>query len=346
MKTTKLITLLLLTILFSCNTSDEDIVEKDSTNNYSRLAYKEILEFKDFDEYDATVETLYDRIETYDDTFLKEYGHLEEDELDDVEDKLNYDDFQPVIEYENEFKSLRAIISAKEEEWLIQQGDTDVLNEKADPDNHFIVDDVERALLNEFAEVKIGNFYHRFFDWGVVKTENYDSLKRIRTQQITSSSVPMLINLGFIVVTVYPPIPTTDCKKTLTRENSYVNAYNSKRRIKVKHKVRLNQFAGAPKIVTIIKGYKKKRGRWKKRRTPIGIGFSGKCLENCTKDLYVSKYKSVKNRRSRRAKIVGGDWWNTGAGTLKFGIIDQGIKVTATQYSWNISKDLYDNSNW
>ncbi|CAM1357741.1 hypothetical protein [Tenacibaculum xiamenense] len=353
MKTTKLMILLLLISVWSCNNADEEVTNENDVNNYSKRASNEILEFKDFDEYDATIEMLYDKIESHDDAFLKEYGHLEEDELDDMEDKLNYDDFQPVIEFEKErgFKSLRSIIAEKEEEWLAQQGDVEVLDEKTDPDNHFIVDDVERALLNEFAEVKIGKFYHKFYDWGVVKTENYNSLTRARFFIASINSVPVLIDLGFVIVSTYPTntgggTTTTGCKKTLTRENSYVNGHNGRRRIKVKHKVRLNQFAGAPKIVTIIKGYKKRRRKWRKRRTPIGILFNGNCLENCEDELYVSKYKSVRRRRSRRAKITGGDWWNTGAGTLKFGIINQGIQVKATQYSWSITKDLYDNSNW
>ena len=369
-KTFYLLGIFLISLITSCTGNEENIINdaeklsQPANKTASKFASKgEVLEFKSFEDFENTIEKLYLEIEAYDDAFLKKYGHLSEDELDDVEDELNYNDFQPVVDYEKQqnFRSLRAIIAEKESKWLEEQEGREFLDEKTDPDNHFVVDDVERALLNEHSEVKIGDDFYKYYEWGLVKTKSYESLVRSRLLSRQNSTVPVLTDLDFIVIYNDPfgggsgsgtgsgtgsgSSTTTGCKRTITREHRYTNGHNGRRSIKVKHKVRLNQFAGAPKIVTIVKGYKKRRRKWRKRRTPIGIQFNGKCLENCDQELMVSKYKSVRRRRSRRAKITGGDWWNTGAGTLKFGIINEGIKVKATQYSWSISKDLYDNSH-
>lgn len=335
--------------LLSCSRNEESIINENALSNSdnktsSRLApTNEILEFKSFEHFDETVEDLYKKIEIHDDAFLKKYGHLSEDELDDVEDKLNYNDFQPVVDFEKEknFKSLRAIIAEKEEKWLIEQGDREVLDEKTDPDNHFIVDDVERALLNEHAEVKIGDSYYKYYEWGLVKTKSYENLVKSRFLGFHNGIIPILINWDFLIIWINnnSGSSTSSCKKNITREHRYINGHNGRRSIKVKHKVRKRQTFGPSKIVTIIKGYKKRRRKWRKRRTPIGIQFNGDVFLNCTASNYISRYKSVRRRRSRRAKLTV----NPNAGEM--GIKNQEIKVKATQYGWSISKDLYDNSH-
>ncbi len=339
----------LATIIFSCSSNEENIIEDtnsldaEASKTQSKLiAFNDILSFKSFEHFDATVEDLYTQIEAYDDKFLEKYGHLTEDEIDDIEDKIVYDEFAPVTAYEKSknFTSLRSVIAKKETLWLTRQEGNERLDFTNDPDNHVIIDDVERALLNQYAEVKIGGIYYKYYDWGLVSTKNYVNLVQSRTQKIEASNSKNLSSLGFTLEDSYDDAKrASSCKTYITRSNYYHNGHRSRRAIKVKHKVRRKKRFKPSRIVTIIKGYKRRRGKWRRRRTPIGIHFYGNVYLDCNSSENISRRKSVRRRRSRRARLA----LNPNEGNL--GVKNQQIRVKATQYSWSITKDLYDNSN-
>lgn len=83
--------------------------------------------------YDNTVSNLESQVEAWDDQFLAQWGHLDEESLETKEDELNYDDEKPLTDFENQIglNSLRKKYLAEEESWL----NNEELNVLTDPDN-------------------------------------------------------------------------------------------------------------------------------------------------------------------------------------------------------------------
>ena len=118
--------LLFVAFLGSCEQEPLSEPAEDQANFTGKASarigvYKNMLEFPDVETFLNTLEELEDQLEAYDDAFLDEWGHLDDESLDEKEDELKYDPAQPLIDFENqfsEFSSLRKKISAEEEIWL------------------------------------------------------------------------------------------------------------------------------------------------------------------------------------------------------------------------------------
>ena len=68
-----------------------------------------MLEFPDVTTFLATMDNLELQAELYDDDFMKQWGYLNEDDIDDKEDELNYDPETPFTEFENQFSGFRSL---------------------------------------------------------------------------------------------------------------------------------------------------------------------------------------------------------------------------------------------
>lgn len=114
----------------------------------------DMLTFQSVEHFIESQNYLDEQTEIWDDAFVQTYEYLDDDALNDMEVQTGHDDEQPLTDFENslDFNSLRKKIIADEIPFL----DNFDLDIEADPDNHHIVDDVIRAMVNENAEVKIG----------------------------------------------------------------------------------------------------------------------------------------------------------------------------------------------
>jgi len=107
---------------------------------------------------------------------------LSDDELVELAENTTIVFEQPLLDFEAlyNYNSLRKVLSEAEEEWLSHTEGEDI-NE--DPDNHFILDDIFRVLLNEYVEIKIGNTYYKGTEegWLEIPASNIVGLLRLRT---------------------------------------------------------------------------------------------------------------------------------------------------------------------
>lgn len=153
-----------------------------------------MLEFPDQATFLITIDNLETQDELYDDSFMADWGHLKEADLEDKEDELRFDPQQPFIDFENQFsgfKSLRAKIEGQIIVWL----DNSTLDDKTDPDDHFIFDEEVRAVLNEEGQVKIGKPLFQMTRYGYVEVTDgdYNKLALVATSDASKLNLQNVI---------------------------------------------------------------------------------------------------------------------------------------------------------
>lgn len=210
----KVFSLLLIGALFSCSGNEEvDLLEEDNKNVAkstsaelsaitidnglaTRNGSHNIIVFPTIEHYKHLSATLVVAVENHVKAMEVNYeGVTDDDEIDIIINGMNFDEDQPLIDLENQlnFYSLRKDINLKETLWLQQQGDGE-WDLTTDPDNHFILDDTERTLLNVGSEFIVGQTIEDYkiyklyenaiivFDWSEKET-----LKKINLGVITPS---------------------------------------------------------------------------------------------------------------------------------------------------------------
>jgi HSP20 family molecular chaperone IbpA len=324
-----------------------------------------VLIFPSWDKYFETIDKLDDMVDIecdkFDATILRnEYREnktkssalsISDDEYDVLADLAGFDEDNALLEFEEDldFKSLRRKIAVEEDNWLAEQGD-DKWDSNFDPDNHFIDDETERALLSENAEVVIGDdeigyVYYKLLDdyGGMIQVYNSD-LEAIN--QVSNGFVPIKNRNVVIVASSSIMNTAVDCKRDL-KEVEY-EIFGSQR-IKRKSKVRNNDWWSHKKVSAMTIGYKKKNGKWKRGRTNITAGITdisgssaGFVYNNCSTKFEIME---IKEKHRRRVKVkVRGDRYN--GGDLIIGIKDNNIYSFHKQNGLNVKKDYYDMQNY
>jgi hypothetical protein len=94
--------------------------------------------------------------------FELQYGHLNDDEVEQVEESINFDEDKPLADLEamHNFYSLRADIEYKMNGWL----DNATVNFANNPDDHPVFDEETRALLTPDCKTIIGGAVVNFCD--------------------------------------------------------------------------------------------------------------------------------------------------------------------------------------
>lgn len=112
------------------------------------------LQFLDFDHFRGVLECLEYQVDLHNDEFEAQHTALSDDEIDSVADSLNFDDWQPLVDFEQRFSfgSRRKFIEDKILLWL----DNPVLDTLNDPDELDGLSEELRTLLNVNGEVVIG----------------------------------------------------------------------------------------------------------------------------------------------------------------------------------------------
>ena len=337
-------------------------------NGISNSCNKNILVFPSWDRYHQVIDYLDQQTEIYCDAFDATIpAGTTDEQYDYIADNLQpvpFDEDRKLFQFENNFSfcSLRKKIITLEEAWLNVQGDG-FWDVNADPDNHFIDDDTERALLNEGVEVIIGPISDRPTTYTLYKFNadgSYYSIPLITVSTtdntITNTSVLTAltqINNGTYIagsnpaVKYNPPVvipPTPNCKTNI-KEINY--EYGNGERIKRKTKLSAYSAINRNKIFASTKGYKKKNGNWKLKRFWIvarlaneSANAAGMINFNC--DLEENLYK---DKNKCRRKVVVKEAFNNTGPTSPLTIKVQDNKI----YSYHqkgaslvFIKDIYD----
>jgi len=320
-------------ILMSCKSDSEDIIIDNPTaiNGLEVMTYgyygkngkssggTTIASFSDQQTYDNYVGNLETQVEAWDDQFVAQWGHLNEDALNDKEEALGFDSEKPLTDFENQagLNSLRQQYLTEEEAWL----NNEVLNDGTDPDNkpEYNFDEHEMAVINKLAEVKIGTtIYKQLNESEIIAINDAIQRKSIKKSMPVLRDGAMLeigdadfntliaFNEGDVDVidngnvNVNTSSSAVGCEYGKTKRATIQTS--SSRRIKAVIKVPQPKFGWNGKVKTKIKSYKKKGRRWKKRRTNIAAGARGTVGNvTCVGDAFFidSQWTSTKKRKKR-----------------------------------------------
>jgi hypothetical protein len=155
-----------------------------------------VLVFKDMRTVNLTIDDLYRQVGEWNRAFYEQHKDLNDDERNALEEKLGFDEQQPLIDFDNQFKfySLYQKIANEELEWL----NHDKLDPKTDPDNHFIVQYSIRAVLNTDCEIQIGDSLYKLTEEGyfTICDKSMLTLSALNDNMQNYQSIPNVIFVG------------------------------------------------------------------------------------------------------------------------------------------------------
>lgn len=310
---------------------------------------KNILVLPDITYFYSTVDQLDLMIESHNDAFDILTAGMTAEQADDYTDTSGFNEDQPVVDFENQlqFSSLRKIIENQYNTWLNLQGD--VFDYTTDPDNHFIEDETERALLGTRADVILGNcrigfIYYRFFDWGYVTVpmddfvDAMDVINDINLSSGDQSVIEDIIkNAGIGNTHGGGTPPNIPCSTKLSQYKSFSHSFSNNRKIdgKIKFdKPLFDEWNGNQKIFVKTKSFRKKNNKWKKFRANIYAGFYGKVTgyDNCNVTNLTPEGKSKKRKRLKKKKYYSN----------RYSFQDNHLYAKAMQEGNQISVDFWD----
>lgn len=316
-------------------------------NGLTSSCTKNILVFPSWARYNQVIDYLDQQTETYCDAFdAQQPTPQTDDEYDNACLVANFDEDNKLLQFENNFTfcSLRKKINSLEDAWLELQGDG-VWDANTDPDNHFIEDDTERAMLNEGVEVIIG-LGTRENPYKIYKFNADGSYYIINNMNVT---VLQQINNGIyvagssadVVKVIDPkPIPPVGCKNDI-HDIQYVS--NGSDRLKRKSKVVNGASLSRNKIFASTKGYRKKNGKWKNRRawvaaavTNIDATTNGLTYTNCSTEENAYGFKEKRRRKVKVKKTFNYGDTNT------IGVHDNRVYSYHKKESLSVILDYYD----
>ena len=275
--------------------------------------------FSDDTSYTNYKEKLEQDAEAWDDAFLAQWSHLDDDALNAKEEELNFDSDKPLTDFENSIglQSLRKKYLDEEAIWLRNN----ILDETTDPDAKSIYsfDVEEMTLLNTYSEVQIGTTIYKQLNKSEIESI---SLYARNSNTLRGDDLPTVDKSTFIAieeedyntlikfndgdasvieqdnVTVSTTNTSPVCKSGKTRRK-FFNTFDNKK-IKAIIKVPQPKFGWNGKVKTKIKSYRKVWYGWKKWRTKIAPGADGRVYSNCGEffdiDMQMTQIKRKKKR--------------------------------------------------
>jgi len=331
-KILKLFGVLLLSILIftSCNDEAVNMDESSlSSNGLKVITYnnggngKAILptSIATFDSqltYDNYIDDLDAQVEAWDDAFVAQWAHLDEESLNLKEEELNFDSEKPMTDFENSIglQSLRQKYLAEEEVWL----NNEILDEATDPDikPEYDFDNKEMVLLNKYAEVQIGSTIIKQLSSKEIELINdmkrFGGQKNVQLIEEGASLVIADADYNALVdfnngdtsvinednVSVSTSTSIVSCKYGKSKRATLYTT--SDKRVKALIKVPQPRWGANGKVKSKIKSYKKRGRRWKKWRTNIAAGARGNIYNTgCDRDFFYinNQMTSTKKRKKR-----------------------------------------------
>ncbi len=307
------------------NSSQRDIELITNGNSNKSSGANTMLHFSTMNIFEETIKNLEIQYEENDDTFLAQWGHLGDDDLDLKEDELGYTPQQPFIDFEKQFKgftSLRKNIDAKEKIWL----NNEVLDEATDPYDHFVFDEEIRTVLNTNGQVKIGKELYQMTMFGYIKITDgdFETLDLVFENDARELNLPNIVIIGSYdgtvdnsntqstttndgtsgsTTTTGTQTNDTSCRTSINATQYYYPAY--KRKIKGYQKIDQYSLWYGTSIRAKTRHFKKKRRGWRSRRGWIGVRILGEATASRS-DYYNPCYEvreENENRYKRRRKV-------------------------------------------
>lgn len=255
-----------------------------------------LLVFPSMEVYETIVSELDIDCKNYNNAFVAEWGHLNEDAFNAKIEELGHNEDQPLADLENhfQFSSLRIKIENEENAWL-NAGGEDVAN---DPDNHFVIDETERTLFNEWVEIKIGTSLFKLEEFRCIEIVdgNYATLLAIRGGANPND---------FPNVKIHRP-DRAECDTQRRNWDFKTNGSND-RRIKwvISHWTPFPSSGNSRRVMAKTKNYKKQGGSWKKFAVYCeaqGKGFISDVEGDCSKQLNFNPNSSFNSATAKKVK--------------------------------------------
>lgn len=317
-----------------------------SNIDYSSISnYQGRLRFSTHNDVINTIKDLETQYSLWNDAFNQYYGDLPVEELDSIDEEIQFNDELPAETFEStlNFSSLRDNIEQQVSVWL----EDDELDEENDPEDHFIVDDEYRTVLNQNSEIIVGDTVFKLFSNGYIKIydENgslptainvTDDIHNGNLDPFDTTQSSLAVAPGVVVVVVLvaahfawrsgilssnagstpgssnppPPGTTPSCDvKTLKSEIDFVR--DGDRRIK--WFLQISNFPWGNNALAKIKGFKKrKRNGWKKYKSYLAVRCHGNMREKFQgvsniNSCVAHPFDNTQNKKAKRLKAVGVD---------------------------------------
>tara|TARA_B110001469_G_scaffold127397_1_gene148120 strand:+ start:4668 stop:5768 length:1101 start_codon:yes stop_codon:yes gene_type:complete len=262
-----------------------------SNIDYSKISVKQsssrtssiggILHFADMATFLAVEADLEQQVEELDDAFVDVYNYLNDEDINLMQEDLNFDEFQPLYDFEENFPNFNSIRAKIAEETMIYDEIEDQ-DPNSDPEDSFIIfSDVTRTLINESGDIAIGNKIYRINNDGshweinsldVTLLETLPDHTTVQGEQYTTG----------IKILIRKSSSNTDCKKN--KWNGELWKYNTSGNKKHKWKIGVFNypFHGGSRMKIINKKKKKKRRKtvWRRYRTETTLSMCGNGCNN------------------------------------------------------------------
>lgn len=277
--------------------NDIELITLQDDLKGNELGSRALLGFKDEEHYENVYLLLEELVDKHNDAFLEKYGHLNDDDLNEMEEAIGFDEFKPLRELEEKIgflNSMRITYAIAEEEWL----NNEFLDPETDPSNQYGFCELEMVLLNDLGEVKIGESLYKFSNDGYVKFTDGDLSKLARY----SSDDMEVLNESNVVSYLY-----YDCFKSSSDDDepnckgwrSYTDSdeYDIKKK-KVKFRVYFRAMTTRVVAKSKIWSYKRKsNGKWRRHRMSLGVANQCYIYDNDCESLKWQAWSGWKEKR-------------------------------------------------
>lgn len=203
-----------------------------------------ILYFASYEVYEEMRNTLENEVDLHEDSFIDQFSHLSEDDLNDMEESIGFNEDLPLdfFENENKFCSLRKVTLQAENAWLDTSDDKD-FSWDDDPDDLPFIDGIERTFYNPWHEIIIADTLYKVTEFGyysigfshpdVSNVLNYIN----REPSVTPETILQLFSSFVTFTTDEDSIDNQNCFKAKKRTERFVSN-DGKYRIKARHKMK------------------------------------------------------------------------------------------------------------
>lgn len=282
----------------------------------------QMLSFDSWKTFSETAEQLDVAVEQYDDAFLNTYTDLSEEELDSIEVQLNYNDQQPLINYEQSLgftNSLRLRYNLEKEEFIEAGAEDPAI----DPDLTLAFSGGELSLVNYNQQVMVDGVVYAIVDDGYVAISgDYEN----NINLVNSNSLGQLQNNSNVTYTTYA---VGSCKAWKATDD-FVQV-SSDRKIKRVAKIESLPWFTKTEKMSISYKYKKRWGkwRWREHRTTMAVDITHSLSTSDCNNIVKNGSKgrnTLKKKKRRDIKMT--EWGN---GTL-YAADDYGVRGTHWYY--------------
>ncbi|MCU0434744.1 MAG: hypothetical protein MUC87_14920 [Bacteroidia bacterium] len=229
--------------------------------------------------YDYAYDCLFEEYETWNDNFDAQHANLNDEDLNDLIEATGWDEEQTLIDFENSqgLYSLRTKLRADELVWLA----TGTFDPLTDPNNHYVDDPVEQALLNDKGMIMIdGEIFIYREDGSIYRITNGDC-----NLALSVAADPASVSDPNVVVVAAAGNPDDNCK--FKERNRKDTIWDSDPNKMFRWYLKFSKGATQSKACAKIVNFKRKSNTsdWRRFRTMCDVEVSGQArsLDNCTR---------------------------------------------------------------